>query len=161
MALGALPRRHQRRHVCLAAHGFAASPHLELPGRQSANSWLQAFAWIRANTPEDAYFALDPYYLSAPGEDYHGFRALAERSQLADPLKDGAVATQVPALAPEWQRQVAALRNWPSFQSADFERLRGQFGVTWVLASDPPPPGLDCRWHNGVLSVCRLPDRAK
>jgi len=140
---------------------FAASPHLELPGRQSANPWLQAFDWIRTNTPEDAYFALDPYYLSAPGEDFHGFRALAERSQLADPVKDGAVVTQVPALAPEWQQQVAALRNWPSFQLADFDRLREQFGVSWVLVSYPQPTGLACRWHNGVLSVCRIPGRTE
>jgi len=140
---------------------FASSPHLELPGVQARNPWLQAFAWIRVNTPEDAYFALDPYYLSAPGEDYHGFRALAERSQMADPVKDGAVVTQVPSLAPEWQRQVAAQRNWRCFQLADFERRREQFGVNWVLVSYPPPTGLECRWHNGVLSVCRVPDRVE
>jgi len=140
---------------------FAASPHLELPGRQSANPWLQAFAWVRANTPEDAYFALDPNYLAAPGEDYHGFRALAERSQLADPVKDGSVVTQVPSLAPEWQRQVAAQRNWSSFKPADFERLRAQFGVTWALVPYPAPAGLDCRWHNGILSVCRIPENVQ
>jgi hypothetical protein len=59
-----------------------------LPGRASANPWLQAFDWIRQNTPTDAYFALDPEYMAAPGEDYHSFRALAERSQLADNIKD-------------------------------------------------------------------------
>ena len=31
---------------------FSGSQHLELPGRQPANAWLQAFAWIRENTPE-------------------------------------------------------------------------------------------------------------
>ena len=67
---------------------FSGSEHLELPGRSTANPWLQAFAWIRQNTPTDAYFALDPEYLAAPGEDYHSFRALAERSQLADKIKD-------------------------------------------------------------------------
>jgi hypothetical protein len=136
---------------------FAHSPHLELPGRQPQNPWLDTFAWIRGNTPQDAYFALDPDYLDSPGEDYHGFRALAERSQLADAIKDGSVVTQVPALAPVWERQVAALGNWRSFQRADFERLREQFGVDWVLASFPPPAGLDCRWHNGALTVCRIP----
>ena len=53
------------------------------------NAWLQAFAWIRQNTPVDGLFALDPHYMTLPGEDYHGFRALAERSVLADYEKDG------------------------------------------------------------------------
>ncbi len=75
----------------------SGTEHLELPGSQSANPWLQAFAWIRQNTPVTAYFAVDPYYLAAPGEDYHSFRALAERSQLADALKDSSVVTQVPS----------------------------------------------------------------
>ena len=41
-----------------------------------------------------------------PGEDYHSFRALAERSQMADAIKDTAVVTQVPDLGPDWERQV-------------------------------------------------------
>jgi len=134
-----------------------ASQHLELPGRTSPNPWLQAFAWIRKNTPEDAYFALDPYYLAAPGDDYHSFRALAERSQLADAIKDTAVVTQVPELAPRWAEQVDAQAGWGGFQLADFERLKARFGVDWVLVSYPPPNGLDCRWHNPQLSVCRIP----
>ena len=39
---------------------FPASSHIEWPGVVPANDWLRAFAWIRSNTPEDAYFALDP-----------------------------------------------------------------------------------------------------
>lgn len=136
---------------------FSASPHLELPGRAPSNPWLQAFAWIRVNTPVDAYFALDPYYLRAPGEDYHGFRALAERSQLADAVKDAAAVTQVPELAPAWGWQVAAEQGWPHFRRADFERLKAQFGVDWVLVSLSQTPGLDCRWHNQSLAVCRIP----
>jgi hypothetical protein len=136
---------------------FANSPHLELPGRVSTNPWLQAFAWIRQNTPTDAYFALDPYYLEAPGEDAHGFRALAERSQLADAVKDTAVVTQVPQLGPVWSRQVHAVDGWNHFQLADFERLRAQFGVDWAVVSYPPTAGLDCRWHNDALAVCRIP----
>jgi len=57
-----------------------AGAHIELPGASSANPWIQAFDWVRHNTPADAYFALDPRYLAAPGEGYHSFRALAERS---------------------------------------------------------------------------------
>ena len=134
-----------------------ASQHLELPGRPSPNPWLQAFAWVRQNTPADAYFALDPTYLALPEEDFHSFRALAERSQLADAIKDSAVVTQVPELAPRWADQVDAEAGWRHFGIADFERLRLRFGVDWVLVSYPPPNGLDCRWHNGRLSVCRIP----
>ncbi len=136
---------------------FASSEHLEWPGRQPSNPWLQAFAWIRNNTPEDAYFALDPNYLAASDEDYHSFRALAERSQLADALKDTAVVTQVPELGPIWKRQVAAQAGWPTFQLNDFERLKSEFSVSWVLVSFPQPSGLDCRWHNASLAVCRIP----
>jgi hypothetical protein len=136
---------------------FSSSQHLELPGRPTDNPWLQAFAWIRVNTPTDAYFALDPYYLSAPGEDYHGFRALAERSQLADAIKDTAVVGLFPALAPVWDEQTKASEGWEHFQLADFERLKSQFGVNWVLVSYPPPQGLQCHWHNAGISVCQVP----
>jgi hypothetical protein len=131
--------------------------HLELPWTETANPWLQAFNWVRANTPVDAYFALDPHYLAAPGEGYRSFRALAERSQLSDAVKDPAVATQVPSLAPEWQRQQLAQKGWPDFRLGDFERLKSTFGVNWVVVSRPSPGGLDCLWHNATLSVCRIP----
>jgi hypothetical protein len=36
----------------------------------------------------DAYFALDPEHMRLPGEDQHGFRAIAEHSMLADRVKD-------------------------------------------------------------------------
>jgi hypothetical protein len=136
---------------------FASSNHLELPGRRSGNPWLQAFSWIRENTPRDAYFALDPYYLAMHGEDYHSFRALAERSQLADAIKDTAVVTQVPELAPEWNRQVEAQAEWAHFQLADFQRLKADFGVNWVLVNYPQPVGLPCPWHNQLLAVCQVP----
>ncbi|MGD0801992.1 MAG: DUF6798 domain-containing protein [Terracidiphilus sp.] len=136
---------------------FPSSEHLELPGRVSGNQWLQAFTWIRQNTPTDAYFALDPNYLAAPGEDYHSFRALAERSQLADNIKDTAVVTQVPELGEVWSRQVKAQKGWSRFQLADFERLKTEFGVGWVVVAYPQPTGLACEWHNDVVSVCRVP----
>jgi hypothetical protein len=136
---------------------FSGSQHLELPGRPTSNPWLQAFAWIRQNTPTNAYFALGASYMEAPGEDYHSFRALAERSMLADANKDAAMAMQVPELAPLWERQVAAQQGWQTFQLADFERLKKEFGVDWVLVKYPQPAGVACRWHNGSLAVCELP----
>lgn len=136
---------------------FRASQHIEWPGRPPANPWIEAFAWIRSNTPVNAYFALDPDYLRDPGEDYHSFRALAERSQLADAIKDAAAVTQVPELGPEWERQVNAERGWQRFRLADFERLKREFGVDWVLVSQPAAAGLDCAWHNASLAVCAIP----
>lgn len=136
---------------------FRDSPHIELPGLKSSNPWLQTFAWIRQNTPTDAYFALNPWYMAAPGEDYHSFRALAERSQLADMVKDTAVVTQVPELSPEWKQQVDATAGWHNFRFAEFERLKSKFGADWVIVSYPQPKGLECKWHNQSLSVCRIP----
>ena len=136
---------------------FDGSQHIEWPGRAPENPWLQAFAWIRVNTPSNAYFALDPWYLAAPGEDYHSFRALAERSQLADAIKDTAVVTQVPELGEDWNRQVEAQQGWKDFKLADFERLKAEFGVDWVVVSYPQQAGLDCHWHNDSLAVCEIP----
>ncbi len=131
--------------------------HLELPGQQPSTPWLQAFQWIQANTPANAYFALDPHYLESPGDDCHGFRALAERSQLADAVKDTTVVTQVPELGPVWGSEVAAQRGWRSFSLVDFERLKMTFGVDWVLVVYPQPGGLRCRWHNDALAACQIP----
>ncbi len=136
---------------------YGSSEHLELPGMRSSNPWLQSFAWIRMNTPTDAYFAMDPNYLAAPGEDYHSFRALAERSQLADLVKDTSVVTQVPELGPAWERQVDAVAGWQNFKLADFKRLKNDLGVDWVIVSLPQPAGLACEWHNASLAVCRIP----
>jgi len=136
---------------------FSGSPHLEFPGQPTGNPWLQAFDWIRQNTPINAYFAIGADYMGAPGEDYHSFRALAERSELADANKDAAVVGQVPQLAPAWEGQVAAQQSWQSFKLADFERVKADFGVDWVLVNYPQPVGLACEWHDSSLAVCRVP----
>ncbi len=136
---------------------FPASRHLELPYLAPRNDWIAAFEWIRQNTPQDAYFALDPHYLEEPGEDYHGFRALAERSSLADAVKDAAVVTQISTLGGVWLDQVKAQQGWSGFQIDDFERLKRQFGVDWVVVNHPAPAGLNCRWDNRTLAVCQIP----
>jgi len=136
---------------------FDEGVHLELPWTTTANPWLQAFDWVRLNTPVDAYFALDPRYLASPGEGFRSFRALAERSQLSDAIKDTAVVTQVPSLAASWNEQQLAQDGWASFQLADFLRLKQAFGVNWVVVSYRSPVGLVCPWHNDQLSVCRIP----
>ncbi len=99
---------------------YPSTAHLELPGTKPSNDYLQAFAWIRANTPTDALFALDPYYMQQPGEDFHGFRALAERSALADMVKDPGMVARVPTLAERWQSEVNATKNWQNFPTHQF-----------------------------------------
>ena len=145
---------------------YTACAHLELPGVAEQNAWLQAFAWIRQNTPVDSLFALDPHYMTLPGEDYHGFRALAERSALADYEKDGGMAARVPRLAPRWLKEVNAQSAWQNFQPVDFQRLKTVFGVTWVIlwhpaenssqANHDTASGMTCPYQNSQLQVCRL-----
>lgn len=138
---------------------FPASPHIEWPGGVPDNAWLQAFDWIRRNTPPRAYFVMDPYYLERPGEDFHGFRALAERSVLADQIKDRAVATVSPGMAEEWLKQSEAQRNWKNFDRADLLRLEQRFGVDWVLFERGSPPfsdGLTCPYQNEQIRICRI-----
>ncbi len=137
---------------------FPATEHVEFPEVESHNDWLQAFAWIRRNTPVDSLFALDPHYVKLPGEDYHGFRALAERSVLADYDKDAGMAARVPRLAPRWLKEVNATTGWQSFHAPDFQRLKNDFGVNWVVLykRDGSALGLTCPYDQGFVSVCRL-----
>lgn len=134
---------------------FPASEHLELPGRRLSNPWVQAFEWSRTHTPPDAIFALHPNYMNLPGEDEHGFRALAERSSLAGVRDNGSV-SMFPSLAEEWARQVGAHRGWQDFQRPDFERLRRDYGVTWFVLHRGTEPGIACPYQNAVVMVCYL-----
>jgi hypothetical protein len=140
----------------LQESAFPASQHVEWPGSGRGNTWISAFLWIRNHTPKDAVFALDPDYLARPGEDSHGFRAVAERSVLADNLKDSGVVSLFPQLANEWERQVAAQRGLDRFQLPDLRRLAARYPVTWILTVRPGPAGLECPYRNGELAVCRL-----
>ena len=136
---------------------FPATEHVEWPAVESHNNWLKAFAWIRQNTPIDSLFALDPHYVELPGEDYHGFRALAERSALADYDKDAGMAARVPRLAPRWLKEATAQSGWQNFQHADFARLKNEFGVNWVIVdARSAHAGLSCPYSNQQLLVCRL-----
>jgi hypothetical protein len=136
---------------------YPSSAHLEWPGSTPNNPWLEAFAWIRVNTPPDAYFAAGPDYMRRPGNDYHSFRALAERSVLADLAKDSAVATQVPRLSDRWLEEVEAQHGWEHFTLPDYERLKARFGINWVLIKLPAREGMDCPHENDALLVCRVP----
>jgi hypothetical protein len=135
---------------------YPASRHLELPGRAIVNPWNQAFVWVRDNTPQNAVFALAPRYLLAPGEDMHGFRAIAQRSMLADWVKDSGVASIFPQMAPEWEREQQLTRGWEHYTAPDFLALTARSPVTWVVVEPRQAAGLDCPFHNYDVSVCKL-----
>ncbi|MFB3915107.1 MAG: hypothetical protein ACE14M_00135 [Terriglobales bacterium] len=135
---------------------FPSTVHLELPGRASHNPWVQSFEWIRTHTPQSAIFALDPNHMNLPGEDQHGFRAIAERSMLADAVKDSGAVTMFPTLADKWQEQVSAQTGWKNFHLEDFQRLRRQYGVSWLVLQRPGIPGLACPYQNDAVVVCRV-----
>jgi len=135
---------------------FRATPHIELPGTAPRNDWVEAFLWIRNHTPVDAHFALDPDHMKVPGEDQHGFRAIAERSRLADKLKDSGAVTMFPALAETWREQVRAQAEWINFKTDNFRRLKEKFGVNWVVLQKPGVPSLNCPYQNNAVLVCRV-----
>lgn len=140
-----------------AAHSrYPGTTNLELPGSAPANDWLRAFDWVRTHTPEDAVFALDPAYLSMPGEDNHSFRALSERSSLVDRAKDSAVVAQSLPLAEVWQTQVDEQANWRSWTRTDFHHLAEITPVRWILVAPGQSTGLACPYTTGTVDVCRI-----
>ncbi len=150
--------------ICAERRTFPASKHLELPGALTwkanggaGNAWEQAFVWISRNTPKDALFALDAEYITRPGEDAQGFRAIAERSMLPDFSKDGGLVANRPGLAAAWSQGQAAqmgLSNEPDARrSAELRPL----GVTWVVLERNAATGFACEYANDAVKVCRLP----
>jgi hypothetical protein len=141
---------------------LSASPHIEWPGVTPPNDWQQAFAWIRLRTLRSALFAMNPDYLRLHGENEHGFRGLAERSQLAESAKDRAVSRNLPALAWEWREEVRAQIGIEDFNAAQLTNLRLRYGVTWLLLRKQAGraaslPDLDCPYGNSTLRICRCP----
>jgi hypothetical protein len=140
-------------------YSFPAGSHLELPGMHCDNPWQRAFEWARLNTPKDALFALDPDYLNAPGVDRRGFRAVAERSALADRSKDGGVVAVFPNLAEEWINELREADAADRPQTDSSEVALRQAGVTWIVTNAEPGAALDCPYRSGGVAVCHLPER--
>ena len=136
---------------------FPASIHLELPGRENPNPWVQAFLWTRAHTPPDAEFALDARYVNTEGEDAQTFRAIAERSAIPDFSKDGGEAAITPSLAPAWQRAATATAGLSRLSDAQRDVRLRPFGVQWVILHADAPTSDACPYRNAVVKVCRLP----
>jgi hypothetical protein len=135
---------------------FPSTAHIEWPWAAPKNQWEQAFLWIRQNTPVDAAFAIDPFYMEATGEDRIGFRALAERSRLADANKDSGAVAMFPPLAAEWWEQFQAQKDWPHFSDVDFLRLKEKYRVSWVLVQVPSVSRLSCPYKNSAVAVCKI-----
>ena len=120
------------------------------------NSWVKGFDWIRANTPQAAYFALDPDYERLPGEDVHGFRAIAQRSMLADNGKDSGAVSMFPALAGQWSEQVEARRGWKHFERPNFLKPENALrrGLGGIAAARRARSGVS--YQNDRILVCRI-----
>jgi hypothetical protein len=134
---------------------YPDSRHVEAPWAEAQNPWVRAFLWIRANTPKDALFALDADYINAAGEDAQCFRAIAERSALADYSKDGGEASIAPALTEEWVREQAAQRGLSALGAQQLSGLRS-LGVSWVVLDTGVATGFECPYRNEAVEVCQL-----
>jgi len=142
----------------VARDTYPSSPHIEFPWlKTSSNAWVNTLLWVRENTPEDAVFAVDSRYFKEPGVDVHGFRAVSERSMLADYFKDGGVAAMFPNLAVEWKQMSDATYGLNHFQTRDFVRLAHQYPVTWAVIHGPAPDGMTCPYQQRGYAVCPIP----
>lgn len=137
---------------------YPNSPQIELPSATSSNPWVNALLWIRSNTPRDAVFAVDSRYFRDPIGDSHGFRALSERSALADYYKDSGVVALFPTLAPEWKQMTNATYGLNHFTLKQFQYLRTEYPrISWTVIHGPAPNGMDCPYQRQSYSVCRMP----
>jgi Domain of unknown function (DUF6798) len=152
--------------VLLAAAGgglFAAqrtaypnSAHIEWPGMKPRNQWVQAYVWIRNNTPQGAVFAADPNLEFNDGADMQGFRATTERSLLANNKDQGVAAGVNPAIAGIWAKQRDAQIGIDTMSDAEREAKLKPLGVTWLLLRADAKTSFACPFENAVAKVCEL-----
>ncbi len=136
---------------------YPALKHVEWPWVDSPNPWAQAFLWIRHNTPQDSFFALDPYYQQMPQEDTLGFRAMTERSVLPDWSKDGGIAAIDPALAQQWWNQVTQTKSFSRWNDLQRVQNLAPYGVNWIVLPASVPTQFACPYQNSAVRVCHLP----
>jgi hypothetical protein len=134
---------------------YPFSAHVELPGSAPKNAWEQAFLWIRSNTPKNAVFAANPGLVYIEGEDAQGFRAIAERSLLADD-KDEGVVVVFPYLADTWARQRNPQRGLDQMTDAERRAHLQPLGADWIMLSRSAATDFDCPYRNPVAQVCHL-----
>lgn len=142
----------------VARQTYPNSPQVELPARTSPNPWVNTLLWVRYHTPQGAVFAVDSRYFMDPVADVHGFRAVAERSDLADYYKDGGVVSLFPGLAEEWKQMTNATYGLNHFRAADFQRLKAEYpAISWTVVRGPAPAGMECPYQQSGYAVCQVP----
>ncbi len=135
---------------------YPASPHLEMPWHAPQNPWVQAFFWVRQNTPIDVLFALDANYITTDGEDAQCFRAIAERSAVPDFSKDGGETSITPDLTAAWTIGSKLQAGLSSQTDADRTSRLLPLGVTWMVLKTQSRTNFDCPYRNETVKVCRL-----
>ncbi len=143
--------------LCAERYTFPNSSHFESPWLEPRNGWERAFEWIRVSTPVDALFALDAHYVTQPGEDAQTFRAVAERSAIADYSKDGGEASITPTLTALWFTGQAAQTDLNSATDAKRIAKLRPLGVNWVVLPGGTPTDFTCSYADEAVKVCRLP----
>lgn len=142
----------------VARQTYPDSPQVEVPGATSTNAWINTLLWIRHNTPTNAVFAVDSRYFEEPGVDVHGFRAISERSDLADYYKDSGVVSLFPDLAVEWKQMSDATYGLNHFSVAQFRGLEREYpSVSWTVIRGRAPAGMNCPYERNSYNVCQMP----
>jgi hypothetical protein len=142
----------------VARQTYAYSPQIEWPSETSSNAWVNTLLWVRNHTPSDAVFAVDSHYFKDEGTDVHGFRAVSERSALADYYKDSGVVSLFPDLATEWKQMSSATFGLNRFTESDFARLKREYPVvSWTVVHGSAPAGLVCPFQKQGYAVCQMP----
>ncbi len=135
---------------------WSGSAQVEWPGSIPENPYQQAFVWIRDHTPRSAVFAFNPRLVYTPGEDEEGFRAIAERDQLADD-KDAGVVAVAPGLADRWAAQRNAALDVDRMTDAERMARLKPYGANWLLLQPGAETHLPCIYRNRVVVVCQMP----
>jgi hypothetical protein len=136
---------------------YPCSAHIEWPRTQPKNLWEQAFLWIRWNTPKDAFFATNPHYIQADGEDAQCFRAIAERNALPDYSKDGGEASITLSLTEQWMQGQVAQTGLDEESDTVREKKLKTLDVKWAVLRANSVTGWSCPYSNQLVKVCQLP----
>ena len=90
--------------------------------------------------------------------DVHGFRAISERSSLADYYKDGGVVSLFPALADEWKQMSNATYGLNHFSIAQFRGLQREYPeVSWTVIHGSAPATMDCPYEERTYTSADMP----
>ena len=123
---------------------YPDSAHIELPGANPRERLERGVLLDSRQYSEAGGVCAGPRLHEEAGEDLHGFRAVAERSALADRVKDSGAVSLFPGLAEQWQREVRATEGWEHFGAADFEsageRLRRELDCPQQAGGRPRLP---------------------